>query len=179
MIVPKRSETVHRLMVVLGILFFFGFFMAVEVAYGYGWRRYQNAREQPIAFSHKLHVGKQNIPCTTCHLFVEKSRHAGVPFVETCMQCHQNVLVAGPQVDRLLEHRRKREPIEWARIYRLPDFIYFSHKRHVQANVDCADCHGQVEWMETMRRVSSLKMGWCVSCHKTKGAPRDCWTCHK
>ncbi len=94
---------------------------------------------------------------------------------------------------KLREHYDEKKSIEWSRIYRLPDFVYFSHERHVNAGkqhamqgdrqvdtgLDCSECHGKVEWMETMHQVTSLKMGWCVSCHKAKNAPRDCWTCHK
>jgi hypothetical protein len=36
--------------------------------------------EQPIAFSHRLHAGDMKIDCQYCHIGVEKSRHALVPF---------------------------------------------------------------------------------------------------
>lgn len=175
----KEIHKVKRTFIVMAIMGFFGFFMILEIAYGYGWHLYQAKRRQPIAFSHRLHVGKQNIQCTQCHLYVGKSRHAGIPFVETCMQCHKDITTQSPEIEKLLSHWRDQKPIEWANIYRLPDFIYFSHKRHIMAKVDCSECHGKVERMETIRQVSSLKMGWCISCHTAKGAPRDCWTCHK
>jgi len=43
---------------------------------------------QPIAFSHRLHAGDNHVPCLYCHTGAERSRHAGVPAVETCMNCH-------------------------------------------------------------------------------------------
>jgi hypothetical protein len=24
-----------------------------------------------------------------------------------------------------------------------------------------------------------MKMGWCLDCHRQRGASIDCWTCHK
>ena len=43
---------------------------------------------QPINFSHKLHAGLMKIDCQYCHTGVEKSRHAMVPPLNTCMNCH-------------------------------------------------------------------------------------------
>jgi hypothetical protein len=43
---------------------------------------------QPIAFSHRLHAGDNHVPCLYCHTGAERSRHAGVPALETCMNCH-------------------------------------------------------------------------------------------
>lgn len=168
-----------RFIIILAIMGFFGFFLLAELAYGYVWHLYKSKRVQPIAFSHRIHVGKQNLQCITCHLYVEKSKHAGVPFVETCMECHQQVNTGSPELAKLRDYWQQKKPIHWSRIYRLPDFIYFSHKRHIKAQVQCAECHGKVEWMDHIRKISPLKMGWCLSCHNAKNAPKDCWTCHK
>lgn len=47
--------------------------------------------DQPIAFSHKLHVGQNKIECTYCHSTAEKSRHSGIPSSNVCMNCHKAV----------------------------------------------------------------------------------------
>lgn len=47
--------------------------------------------DQPLAFSHRLHVGELNIDCLYCHFGAEKSRHAGIPAASTCMNCHRFV----------------------------------------------------------------------------------------
>jgi len=80
------------------------------------------------------------------------------------------------------------QPIPWVRVHDLPDFVYFDHRAHVNAGVDCQRCHGEVQTMERVRQVESLNMGWCVNCHRqvneqgVKGqpvhAPLDCATCH-
>src|ERR1051326_9601992 len=46
---------------------------------------------QPIKFSHKLHAGDNEIACQYCHSTVEKSRHAGIPTVNICMNCHKGI----------------------------------------------------------------------------------------
>jgi len=43
---------------------------------------------QPVAYSHKLHAGKMGIECKYCHHSAEKSKHAGIPSVNVCMNCH-------------------------------------------------------------------------------------------
>ena len=49
------------------------------------------APEQPIAYSHRLHAGELQIPCLYCHFGAERSRHAGIPPANVCMNCHQSV----------------------------------------------------------------------------------------
>lgn len=46
---------------------------------------------QPVAFSHRLHAGEMQIGCLYCHSSAEVSRHAGIPPVGTCMNCHRFV----------------------------------------------------------------------------------------
>ena len=46
---------------------------------------------QPVAYSHKLHAGKMGIECKYCHHSAEKSKHAGIPSVNVCMNCHKNI----------------------------------------------------------------------------------------
>ena len=43
---------------------------------------------QPIAYSHRLHAGELQIPCLYCHFGAERSRHAGIPPANVCMNCH-------------------------------------------------------------------------------------------
>ncbi|MCO5234355.1 MAG: c-type cytochrome, partial [Chitinophagales bacterium] len=47
--------------------------------------------EQPIKFSHALHAGQNKIDCQYCHSGAEKSRHAVIPSVAVCMNCHKYV----------------------------------------------------------------------------------------
>ena len=134
---------------------------------------------QPIAFNHKIHAGDLGLECTHCHRHAAESSRPGIPSVSLCMECHETAAVDRPEVRKLREHWERREPIEWARVHRLPWHVGFTHKPHVRAGVECTQCHGEVQVETRIRQVRSLKMGWCVSCHRSRGAGTDCWVCHK
>ena len=53
----------------------------------------------------------------------------------------------------------------WNKVYDLADFAYFPHDRHTALAVDCSNCHGQIETMPVVKKVSPLTMGWCLKCH--------------
>lgn len=138
--------------------------------------------EQPIAFSHITHVQQNKMECSYCHWSVAKSSYAAIPEVETCYGCHQYVL--GQTDEQKLEISKIKEAwdnqtsIEWEKVHVTPNHVKFNHKRHVKAGVSCQSCHGQVPEMDVVERVSSMKMGWCISCHRMEGASIDCATCH-
>jgi len=134
--------------------------------------------EQPIPFSHRLHAGDLEIHCLHCHRDAPVSRTAGVPSMETCMGCHRSIARDGAGVKALTAAFDRKEPIAWIKIHDVPDFVYFPHKAHVSAGLSCKRCHGPVRAMETVARVSSLTMGWCLGCHNKNRAGVDCWTCH-
>ena len=95
------------------------------------------------------------------------------------MGCHKITANDKPEVQKLATYWQEEKPIEWVRIHDLPDYVYFSHKRHVLAEIDCSNCHGKVEEMDRVSKVVDQHMGWCLDCHKEKGASIDCVTCHK
>ncbi len=80
------------------------------------------------------------------------------------------------------------KPIDWIKVHNLPDFVYFDHRAHVVAGVECQHCHGPVETMQRVRQIESLGMGWCVNCHRDVNnhglngtrvqASTDCDACH-
>jgi len=137
--------------------------------------------EQPIAFSHKIHAGGNEIPCLYCHVQARRSISAGVPSVNECMGCHFEVATDRPQIRLLTRYWDTKEPIPWIKVHDLPDFVHFTHKRHVQAGIECQTCHGPVETMDVVSREAPLKMGLCLNCHKDNAVENgtDCWTCHK
>lgn len=136
---------------------------------------------QPINFSHRIHATDNEIPCLYCHSAAERTPSAGVPSVAKCMGCHKAIAVDKPEILKLADYWERQEPIPWIKVYDVPDFVVFTHKRHVQEGVECQQCHGPVQEMDRVTRVSSLKMPWCVDCHTEKEVHngRDCWTCHK
>ncbi len=162
---------------------FFAFFAAVYLALGADWYRNKRAPDQPIAFSHRIHAGQVGLECVFCHETVEKATFAGIPSVQKCMSCHVSVAIDRPEIQKLTGYWERQEPMEWNRVHRIRirNRVYFSHKRHMKADaaLECADCHGDVRLADKLRRVSSLEMGWCVSCHVSKGASTDCLICHR
>lgn len=136
------------------------------------------APKQPVNYSHVLHVEKNNIECQYCHSGVTKSSFATIPALEVCMGCHTNVKQDSEEIKKLKEHWDAGKPIEWEPVNNLPEHVQFNHQRHVKAGVGCQSCHGQVQKMEVVERVSSFKMGFCVSCHRENGASIDCGVCH-
>lgn len=129
--------------------------------------------EQPIPFSHKIHAGDNKIACAYCHVGVEKSKHASVPAMNVCMNCHSVVKTDSPHIQKLTQHYKEGKPIEWVRVHELPDFVYFPHKRHVQKGVACETCHGNVKAMDQVYQEQPLTMGWCLDCHRGVTTPRN------
>lgn len=138
--------------------------------------------EQPIKFSHKLHAGENEIPCQYCHNSVEKSRHAGIPTVNVCMNCHKGIQ-SGPQYGETeiakiytaagfdpktsMYDPSKQNPLKWIKVHNLPDHVYFNHSQHVVVGkVECTTCHGDVKNMTVAEQKSPLTMKWCIECHR-------------
>ncbi len=122
--------------------------------------------QQPVPFSHKLHVGELGIKCVYCHAGVERSPHSPVPTVSTCMGCHIVVKAESPRLALVREAYETGRPLEWRRVHKLPDYVHFNHARHIRAGIDCASCHGPVERMGVVSQVAPLSMGWCLDCHR-------------
>lgn len=123
-------------------------------------------KEQPIPFSHERHVGGNAMDCRFCHSSVEKSNFAGIPTSETCMTCHSQVLADAALLQPLHDSWNNNKPLEWTRVYDLPDFVYFDHSIHIAKGVGCTDCHGQIDEMPLTHKVQHMSMSWCLECHR-------------
>ncbi len=139
--------------------------------------------EQPIAFSHKLHAGEQGIDCNYCHHTARDSKHAGIPSVNVCMNCHtyinEGTITGKQEINKIYAAigfdpstrtyipDYEQQPVEWVRVHNLPDLAYFNHSQHVNvAGVECQTCHGPIEEMDEVYQASKLTMGWCINCHR-------------
>lgn len=152
--------------------------MAVT-ALGFHWWFTGRKPVQPVLFSHNIHMEKVGLECNHCHATAEQSIHAGLPAVSVCMDCHESVAADKPEIKKLTDYWNKKEPVPWIKVHDQAWHVFFSHKRHIRAKIECTQCHGEVRVMTTARKVRSLEMGWCVNCHRENDAPTDCWTCHK
>jgi hypothetical protein len=155
------------------------FGLLVVVGLGFQWYYTGRKPEQPVAYDHKVHVVKNQMECADCHQYVDQSEQAGIPSLQFCMDCHESTATDHPEIKKLTEYWNNKKPVPWVKVHQQPRHIYFSHKRHIKADIDCTVCHGEVKVMTTARQVRSLEMGWCVTCHREKDAPTDCLACHK
>jgi hypothetical protein len=131
------------------------------------WETRQNqAREQPIPFSHAHHVGGLGIDCRYCHTSVDESSFAGIPPTKTCINCHSQIWNTSPTLEPVRASFRTGESIQWTRVHDLPDFVYFNHSIHVTKGVGCESCHGRVDRMPLMWKANTLEMSWCIDCHR-------------
>jgi len=145
-----------------------------------------DAPRQPIEFDHWLHVSSKDseapgLECTFCHEHVDKSAHATIPNVDTCMSCHQAVRTESPEIQKLAAFADKKEQPPWKRVYWFESEanVFFSHKPHTRAGVECAACHGDVGQSHRVRREVNQTMGWCIDCHRQRNVSVDCYICHR
>jgi hypothetical protein len=124
------------------------------------------AKDQPVPFSHKHHVGELGLDCRYCHTAVENSSAAGMPPTQTCMTCHSQIWVNSPMLEPVRASYRDDKSIEWIRVNAVPDFVYFNHSIHVNKGIGCVTCHGPVGDMPLTWRANTLQMGWCLDCHR-------------
>lgn len=147
------------------------------------------APPQPLPFSHRKHL-EAGANCVYCHPGVLRSAVAGLPSVQKCVGCHQNVTPQDekdqPNIDRLLTVWESGQPVRWTRVNDQPDYVYFSHQPHIRQGVACETCHGEVSRMDGVQPVLNLNMGFCLSCHRDMASDAqhearlvDCATCHK
>jgi len=149
---------------------------------------------QPIEFPHARHASKFKINCMYCHTYARRSKVSGIPPVAKCIGCHKNIpsVRNKPRIKKLFSYWEQKKPIPWLKVHDLPDFVYFSHKRHIQRFIFkdgrptqqvCGMCHGDVKTFSVGRKVRPLTMGWCLSCHRQfekgsdigKPAPAERW----
>ncbi|TGE16246.1 cytochrome c3 family protein [Hymenobacter elongatus] len=122
---------------------------------------------QPIAFSHKLHAGENQINCSYCHTSVYKSKSANIPSANICMNCHSQIKTESPEIKKIYRAIERKQPIQWVRVHNLPDLAYFNHSQHTQVGgIECQTCHGPIQNMEVVYQYSALTMGWCINCHR-------------
>jgi len=141
-----------------------------------GW---QPTPVQPIAFNHKVHI-QNNIDCTNCHEGVNQGPNAGIPSVSFCMACHQAVAMDKPEIKKLAAYADKGQEVPWQRVYWFyPEtHVHFWHSPHINAGLNCKECHGDLSKQTVAVRSKDLTMNFCLNCHRAKGVSVDCTTCH-
>lgn len=163
----KTYVGVTTLIVVISLIV--GFFQSLSkigVVEGY-------QPSQPIAFPHAAHAGINGIDCKYCHNSVTKSKHAGIPTVNVCMNCHKQINGEGKpfagEIQKIYKaagwdpsgagkYTGKVKPIVWNKVHVLPDHVYFNHSQHVVVGgIDCKQCHGDMTTMTETVKVQSVE----------------------
>lgn len=155
-------------------------------AASYGVWLTQQPPKQPIQFNHKIHVGF-GVQCLYCHPGAWKGHSSGLPTETKCWGCHQQIPIKDAEQQKLADAVLKNEPIQWVPVFILPDFVYFNHRPHIAAGLNCETCHGELSQMTVAQPRKDLNMGWCLHCHRTRAAGNDvlltkltdCATCHR
>ena len=191
--IPFYRNKVYITLIIL-LLFVVGGYFTIQGAIGLG-RTKDYQPEQPIFYSHKVHAGINQISCLYCHGNAWESKHATVPALNVCMNCHAaiNDYSKGPklyredgsEVDGTAEIQKlysytgydpksgkynteHAKPVEWTKIHNLPDHVYFNHSQHIRAGkVQCQTCHGPIQEMNEVKQFADVSMGWCINCHRT------------
>lgn len=136
-----------------------------------------NPPEQPIPYSHKKHVAL-GLSCAACHAMPSPGELMTLPAESVCMSCHKTVKRESPAIEKLAAFAKDRKPLPWVRIYRIPSYVYFSHKAHLESGANCEQCHGNVSQSDRLAKEGDISMGACMDCHRAKRASNDCTFCH-
>lgn len=188
--IPFYRNKTYITLLTLVLFVVAGYFLS-QWAIGLG-RQKNYQPEQPIYYSHKVHAGTNQINCLYCHGGAFEGKHANIPSVNVCMNCHMTIneyngekifkedgteVNGTEEIKKLYEYAgwdpntktyaKAGKPIEWVKIHNLPDHVYFNHSQHTKAGkVQCQTCHGEVTNMGEVYQFAELSMGWCVNCHR-------------
>ena len=122
--------------------------------------------DQVPPFSHAHHVAGLGIGCRMCHSQVERTAFAGMPATHVCMSCHSQIWTNAELLAPVRESLAQDKSLEWRRVARVPDYVYFRHDIHVQKGVGCNECHGRIDEMQLTYIAVPFRMRWCLDCHR-------------
>jgi ABC-type nitrate/sulfonate/bicarbonate transport system substrate-binding protein len=136
------------------------------------------APEQPLPYSHKTHVGL-GLACRLCHVNPAPGNEMTFPATSTCMNCHATVVTDRPAIKKLAEYAHSKQPIPWVRVYKVLPGVTWTHRKHLQAGVQCETCHGAVGDLQAMSETTAVTaMASCIGCHQARRVSAACDVCH-
>ena len=87
----------------------------------------QDPIEQPVQFDHRHHTRDEGIDCRYCHNTVDRCRgRSRRPALHELPRSSGTRARSSSPASSFIS-----TPIEWSRVYKLPDFVYFNHSTHV------------------------------------------------
>ncbi|MCL5029180.1 MAG: cytochrome c family protein [Bacteroidetes bacterium] len=136
----------------------------------------------PVPFSHYVHTSQHKIKCVNCHRGVETDARAGIPNIDYCSMCHSTLINPSSKREKIIyDLVKENKPIIWKVHYTVPDYVYFSHRRHVKlGKLECTECHGDMTKQDSpdLKNYSPIMMPFCFNCHEQKDITTDCGNCH-
>jgi Zn ribbon nucleic-acid-binding protein len=140
-------------------------------------RRPAQTVQQPLPFDHRRH-DHAGVECATCNSEPGTGEKLEIPGVAERMTCHRSMPPRSPATEKLVRLAEGNQILAWTRLYQLPDFVFFSHQKHIAAKVECAVCHGPVKDRDAIWQEKEISMVACVDCHKLRKATLSCDHCH-
>jgi len=151
------------------ILFFVIGFAATLI---FGWvifpKLLYSKKKQPIDFNHSLHMDLVDDGCESCHFFREDGSYSGIPKLEQCVDCHEEVQGESPdEIKFVKKYVEKGREVPWLIYSRQPDCVFFSHAAHVKgAKMECKTCHGPIGESKNLKVYQQNRL---------TGVSRDIW----
>ena len=133
---------------------------------------------QPLPFSHKQHF-ELRLECTDCHSNPDPCERMGFSSTTNCMVCHEKAAADKPAIKELTKLHQQRRAVPWVRIYQNPDWVWFSHRAHLEAGAKCDRCHGAVAERDALWKEVPITMESCMKCHSHNNASNACSFCHE
>lgn len=136
-----------------------------------------------VSFSHYVHTVKRKIKCKNCHQGIEKQERASIPNIETCSTCHSEIINPTSQREKqVYNYVKNNKLIPWQNYYVVPDYVFFSHRRHVKlGKIECVNCHGDMTLQTSpiLKNFKPFKMNVCFDCHAERKVTLECNDCHR
>ncbi|CAN2042689.1 menaquinone reductase, multiheme cytochrome c subunit [Candidatus Magnetomoraceae bacterium gMMP-15] len=187
------------------------FVVGVALSIFFGWvifpKLLYSQKRQPIDYNHAIHLDLVDDGCTSCHYFREDGSFSGIPKLDNCAECHEEVQGESQEEVKLVEkYVTPGREIPWLVYSKQLNCVFFSHAAHVKkAEMDCTTCHGHIGestntrvyeenrftgvsrdiWGANIAGLKKhtwdrMKMDDCAECHlETSGRKDACFVCHK
>jgi len=125
-------------------------------------------KRQPVDFNHVLHEEEVDDSCDSCHFFREDGTFSGVPKLDQCIDCHEEVNGEDPEEEKFVnEYVVKGREVPWLIYSRQPQNVFFSHAAHIKmGQMDCVTCHGHIGESESLKIYEE---------NRISGYSRDIW----
>ncbi|MFH2005264.1 MAG: cytochrome c3 family protein [bacterium] len=145
-----------------------------------------------LRFPHKKHKG-DDFKCVTCHPQAKTSTRSAdllLPTKKVCVDCHDEAAIPKGYAQKKDANKNKTckkchtrfgdDLVPVKTTWKKPRYR-FSHRMHVQQNIQCVTCHKGVDTAGPPNGTLHIpRMSQCLSCHnKNAKAPTRCTACHE